>query len=135
MYEFTDSYAANNCIYVESKDEHGKITKNKRPADVHSVSYSGTHLILRDEHGDTRSLMKYRSVAKATVLAGKLVKGGALQQRWYKYLSKELGNRRVAYATEEELVYIAKRAGIKVPKHDSVYGYVDVTVEGGISII
>ena len=132
--QFTDSYTANNCAYVESKDEQGKITKNKRPADVHSVSYSGTHLILRDQHGDTRSLMKYRSVAKATVLAGKLVKGGALQQRWYKYLSKELGNRRVAYATEEELVYIAKRAGIKVPKRGSVYGYVNVLVERGISI-
>ena len=130
--QYTDSYTANNCPYV--KDEEGRITKKKRPADVHSISYSGTHLILRDQHGDTRSLMKYRSVAKATVLAGKLIKGGALQQRWYKYLSKELGNRRVAYATEEELVYIAKRAGIKVPKRGSVYGYVNVCVERGIAI-
>ena len=129
--QFTDSYSANNCELENIYDGDKIISVRKIPADVSTLSYGGGHLILHDGYGEKRSLMQYRSVAKPTIFAGKLIKGGALQQRWYKYLSKELGGRRVAYATDEELIYIAEQEGIKVPKRGSVYGYVNLTVEKG----
>ena len=97
-----------------------------KPMDVQTVSYSASHLIL-GENGH-HSLLKFRKCAKAVVAAGRLTKGSALQQRWYKSISNELGGRPVREATIEELVYIAKRENIPIPKRGSLYGYVNVFV-------
>jgi len=107
--EFTGAYVSNH---------------SSQPAEVQSLRFPGRLLVLGTN--GRNNLMKYRTTAKVVLAAGRLRKGTSLQQRWYESLRKELGGRRVSEATVEELVYIAEREGIPVPKRGSLYGKVTV---------
>ena len=107
--EFTGAYAANH---------------SSQPAEVQSLRFPGSLLVLGTN--GRNNLMKYRTTAKVILAAGRLRRGTSLQQRWYESLRKELGGRRVSEATVKELVHIAEREGIPVPKKGSLYGKVTV---------